>query len=514
MTTRALTRLIAIPVAVSALVGLAPAAEACSRVTWLGPNGTVITGRSMDWPYSFNAHLYAVPAGSTQDGGGGVNSLTWTRKYGAVEVAGTLDPKGPINGVFDGMNTTGLVANLLYLAEADFGPTPTDNRPRLSLTGWVDYVLTSFGTVNEVVDAFTNPSIYIVPMNFGPNLAGHPTVHLSVSDASGDSAIIEYLDGKPVIHHGRQFQVMTNSPTYDQQLKLNAKWDDVDKTQDLPGSIQSKDRFVRASYFLSKLPPTTDERQAVAGVFSVMRNVSVPWGVGDEQHPNIAPTYWRSVADSTSKVYYFESTLSPNVVWLDLNKVPLGPGSGTRAVAVEGNYSLIGNIDSQLKPAQPISYLAQTAENAPKPGAKPAAAPAAEGKSGFTAWWLLPILALLGLLALLPRLFRKKTVVEPVKVAAPVVTKVQPPAPAAPKPAERPVQRLVEHPVDTVHEEIRDVKSEIHVTHEAHVEPEASPVIRYETHTLDESAIEVTYENNALGDHHESKADKSDLTPD
>ena len=32
----------------------------------------------MDWPYSFNSHLYAVPAGSTQDGAGGVNSLTWT----------------------------------------------------------------------------------------------------------------------------------------------------------------------------------------------------------------------------------------------------------------------------------------------------------------------------------------------------------------------------------------------------------------------------------------------------
>jgi len=42
----------------------------------------------------------------------------------------------------------------------------------------------------------------------------------------------------------------------------------------LPGSIQSQDRFVRASYYLSKLPQTNDERQAVAGVFSVMRNVS------------------------------------------------------------------------------------------------------------------------------------------------------------------------------------------------------------------------------------------------
>ena len=403
----AIKRLLAVLLSGLAVLGLAPAANACSRVTWLGPDGAVITGRSMDWPYSFNSHLYAVPAGSTQDGAGGVNSLTWTRKYGAIEVAGTTVPGGPIDGVFDGMNTAGLVANLLYLGESDFGPAPSDDRPRLSFAAWVDYVLTSFATVNEVVDAFTDPSIYIVPINFGPGGAAAPTVHLSVSDPSGDSAIIEYLDGKPVIHHGRQYQVMTNSPTYDEQLKLNAKWDDVDKNQELPGSIQSQDRFVRASYYLSKLPQTTDERQAVAGVFSVMRNVSVPWGVGDPEHPNLSPTYWRSVADSTNKIYYFESALSPNIVWVNLNNINLGPGSGIRAVKVEENYSIIGNIDSALAPAKPIAFLAPTAANTPAPSVTPPDAPKVEDKTGFKWWWTLPILALLGLLGFLPKLVRK-----------------------------------------------------------------------------------------------------------
>ncbi len=38
---------------------------------------------------------------------------------------------------------------------------------------------------------------------------GEPgTVHLAISDESGDSAIFEYIDGKLVIHHGRQYQVM------------------------------------------------------------------------------------------------------------------------------------------------------------------------------------------------------------------------------------------------------------------------------------------------------------------
>ncbi len=82
-------------------------------------------------------------------------------------MAGTTDPNGPIAGVFDGMNEVGLVANLPYLGKADFGPAPVDDRPRLSFAGWVQHVLTSFATVNEVVDPFTDPSIFIVPVDFG-----------------------------------------------------------------------------------------------------------------------------------------------------------------------------------------------------------------------------------------------------------------------------------------------------------------------------------------------------------
>ena len=57
-------------------------------------------------------------------------------------------------------------------------------------------------------------------------------------------------------------------------------------------------------------------------------------------------------------MYYFESTLSPNIVWVNLNDLNFDPGSGIRAVAVEDNYSLIGNIDADLVPAEPISFLA------------------------------------------------------------------------------------------------------------------------------------------------------------
>lgn len=338
--------------------GILDNAHACSRATWIGRDGSVITGRTMDWPYDFNTHFYVIPRGERNDGLPG--GYSWNSKYGVVVAAGAANPGGPISGVFDGMNELGLGGNMLYLAETDFGPLPANDKPRISWTAWLQYVLSNFGTVKEAVEAMRTEPLYFVPVSFGPGGAGHPTVHLSLSDPSGDSAIMEYLEGKLVIHHGRQYQVMTNSPTYERQLTLNSYWSRQDGNKFLPGSHASEDRFVRASYYLSKLPEASTVRQQVAGVFSVMRNVSVPWGTIDPNHPNLAPTYWRTVLDHTRKVYYFESALSPSIVAIDLKQLDFSPGTGIRSVALEGEagWQLQGNINRELKPARPISYLA------------------------------------------------------------------------------------------------------------------------------------------------------------
>jgi penicillin V acylase-like amidase (Ntn superfamily) len=347
--------------AIAAALGLlaAPVASlACSRVTWTGPDQQVITGRSMDWPYGFNSHFHVIPRGEAIDGAGGVNSLRFTTRYGTALVSGSTEPGGPVDAVFDGMNEKGMAANLLYLAENDFGLTSADaRRPRLSFAAWTLYLLSEFATVKELVQAVRQDRIQIVPVPFGPGGKAKATVHMAVSDASGDSAVIEYLKGKPVIHHGRQYQVMTNSPVYSEQLKLNAFWATKDRTHELPGSIQSPDRFVRGSFYNEQLPATSDPRQALAGVMSVMRNVSVPWGTPDPEHPNISPTWWRTLLDQKNGVYYFDSALSPQMVWLNLRQIDFSPGSGIRAIAIETNPSLQGKLNAQLQPAPPIRFL-------------------------------------------------------------------------------------------------------------------------------------------------------------
>jgi choloylglycine hydrolase len=365
----ALTAGLGLAAATAVPATLPAASHACSRVTWTGPDQQVITGRSMDWPYGFNSHFHVIPRGEVIEGAGGVNSLRFTTRYGSVVVSGSTTPGGPVDGVFDGMNEKGLAANLLYLAENDFGIAAADaRRPRVSFAAWTLYLLSEYASVNDLVAAVQQDRIQIVPVPFGPGGKAKATVHMAVSDASGDSAVIEFLKGKPVIHHGRQYQVMTNSPVFSEQLKLNAFWVTKDRTHELPGSIQSPDRFVRGSYFLEQLPATSDPRQALAGVMSVMRNVSVPWGTPDPEHPNISPTWWRTLLDQKNGVYYFDSALSPQMVWLNLRRIDFKAGSGIRAIAIETNPNLQGNLNDQLKATPPIRFLAPKPELAGSTG--------------------------------------------------------------------------------------------------------------------------------------------------
>ena len=129
-----------------------------------------------------------------------------------------------------------------------------DKLPGLSLSLWAQYYLDNFATVAEAVAATEKGGFQLVPITVGIREKMSSTVHLSLADKSGDSAIIEYIGGKPKIYHGRQYTVMTNSPTFDQQLELARKYKGLGGDQPLPGTSEAQDRFVRASYYLKYLP--------------------------------------------------------------------------------------------------------------------------------------------------------------------------------------------------------------------------------------------------------------------
>ena len=182
------------------------------------------------------------------------------------------------------------------------------------------------------------------------------TLHLSVSDAAGDSAIFEYVDGALSVHHSPAYRVMTNSPLFDRQLALDDYWQNIGGLTFLPGTNRAADRFVRASFYVDALPQTADTRQAVAGIFSVIRNVSVPLGISVPDQPNISSTRWRTVSDQKNRVYYFESTLYPNIFWVDMKDVDFSEGAPVRMLDLVGGRTYAGNTASLFVEAEPFEF--------------------------------------------------------------------------------------------------------------------------------------------------------------
>ena len=181
--------------------------------------------------------------------------------------------------------------------------------------------------------------------------------HLALADASGDSAIFEYIGGKLVVHHDRKYTVMTNSPTFDQQLAINTYWKGVNGLSFQPGTIGSADRFVRMSWSLGAAPKEKDPRLAVATAFSLIRSISVPLGLADPNKPNIAATIWRTVSDTGAGRYFFKSSYSPSIFWVDLTKLKLAPGSAPARLDLGGRPILSGEVSDKFVPAEPFKFL-------------------------------------------------------------------------------------------------------------------------------------------------------------
>ncbi|WP_375582688.1 linear amide C-N hydrolase [Cyclobacterium xiamenense] len=325
--------------------------ESCTRVLYRGPNNTVLTGRTMDFSMEIPANQWIFPRGMKRSGEVGKNSIEWVSRYGSLAVS-SWDIS-----TTDGMNEKGLVANMLWLVESTYPSfDKAGDEKGLAISLWAQYMLDNFATVAEAVAAMRQASFVIVS-DFIPGTNKFTTVHLSLSDASGDSAIFEYIGGRLVIHHDSSYQVMTNDPPYEQQLAIGKYWENIPGKTFLPGSVTSSDRFVRASFFLNAIPQTDNTRVAVASVFSVIRNVSVPYGFEIEGYPNLSTTRWRMVADQKNLVYYFETALTPNAFWVDLKKIDFSEKASVQKLDLSNHRTYSGESSSFFKRSAPFRFI-------------------------------------------------------------------------------------------------------------------------------------------------------------
>ena len=327
---------------------IAADSEACTRVV-SECEDMIATGRTMDWKEDPLTNLYVFPRGIERRGAISANTLTWKSKYGSVAAAG-YDI-----GVCDGMNEEGLVANMLFLPESVYD-MEDDWRAIMGISIWTQYILDNFSTVKEAVAELSKDKFRLDAPEL-PN-GSKSTLHMAISDKNGNNAIIEYLDGSVTIYEGKQYRVLTNSPAYNLQLAVNDYWKQVGGMNMLPGTNKSSDRFARASFYIEAVDQSPSAEKAIPVLMSVVRNVSVPYGISMPDNPYISSTRWRVISDQKNLVYYFENTVPMFMFHVDLKEIDLSEGSGERVLRLADGTVYEGDASSKfVKTDKPFSFL-------------------------------------------------------------------------------------------------------------------------------------------------------------
>jgi len=145
---------------------------------------------------------------------------------------------------------------------------------------------------------------------------------------------------------------MTNDPLYAEQLALLKKQDfsKPSSATPLPGNVSPEDRFQRAAYFAAMLPEPKNERQEVAFLLAIVRNVSVPFGAPYADPFGTYNTEYRTAINLKDRRYFFELTTSPNVFWANLPKFDLAPGAPVMILDPD-NIELSGDVTGKFQKA-------------------------------------------------------------------------------------------------------------------------------------------------------------------
>jgi penicillin V acylase-like amidase (Ntn superfamily) len=175
----------------------------------------------------------------------------WTAAYGSV----TFNQFGRDNPT-TGINEKGLMVSLMWLEGTQY--PAADNRPAIGILEWIQYNLDRRATVAEVL---ANGEA-VRPMSRIP-------IHYLFADATGDVAVVEFLDGKLVSHRGSSLPVraLANSTYADSLTALEA----ATQRGNVPTSLSSLDRFVRAA-----VQARTAGDNAIARGFEILATVAQP----------------------------------------------------------------------------------------------------------------------------------------------------------------------------------------------------------------------------------------------
>jgi choloylglycine hydrolase len=321
-----------------------PVAHACTGIMLRNADDTFVHGRTGEFGYFLDVDVIVVPrqyefTGETPEGDG----LKFKTKYASVGAI-AFD----VLGYLDGINEKGLAAGAFFFPSYAGYPeiSDTNQHKALSPSQLPNWILGQFSNVAEVRAAIERGEVVIAPTlvkGFGTE---PPPFKYVVYDKTGESIVIEPLNGKLVIYNN-PLGSMSNSPTHDWHLTNLRNYIALDPRNvppveiageklsqlgqgsgmlGLPGDFSPPSRFVRASVFSATAVPSENASDGVKQVFHILNNFDIPVGVAREEHEGGVQTDYTIITvarDPQSLHYYWNTYEDQTLRMVDLNKFDL-----------------------------------------------------------------------------------------------------------------------------------------------------------------------------------------------
>lgn len=237
-------------ITIAMLMGLTTAsiAHACTSVAWNTEHGT-FTSRTNDWVESTSPTLGGVLKGEMRSLQGTRESDKYRVKYDFVAVLayGEL--------MHDGVNSEGFQVNSLFYNPMSM-PEAKEGVSSISQFTFGEYLLASFASVDEAIKALPSLKLGKITLERMPM---EMNIHWSITDKSGDRAVIELDKDGINIYRGEEAMVMTNDPSMKIHItnRENSKrtWVNSNSKTEFgsTGNTNAESRFLHASYYKSKL---------------------------------------------------------------------------------------------------------------------------------------------------------------------------------------------------------------------------------------------------------------------
>lgn len=280
----------------------------------LAHDGNSVVGKNHDWMVG-DGLIIVNKRGMLKTAGYGKQvkgrPAVWTSKYGSVTFNqyGRELPSG-------GMNETGLVVEEMTLVATRY--SEPDLRPAIIALQWIQYQLDNFSTVEEVIAS--DSTLRIAP-GMGAGL------HYFCTDSKGNSAVIEFLNGKLVYHtkDTLRFNVLTNN-TYENLNRFFENNEKQGKPYPMPTGNASSSRFLRAASMVEKYK-LNSSKPLIDYAFDILSNVSQ--GI---------PTKWSIVYDLKNFRIYFQTYGNPQKRFFDFHSFNLSCEEPIKILNINANF--------------------------------------------------------------------------------------------------------------------------------------------------------------------------------